>query len=412
MIWFWWISGLLLAAIWLAPTLQLALHFSEVADLTKPEWEPPEAAALPSLTIVVPARNEEAEIEPALRSLLQLNYPRYEVVAVNDRSSDQTGAIMDRLAAESAAQGRLRVVHVQELPAGWLGKLHAMWLGSLRNDALRKDTLKNDTLKNDAQGNSAQQGSSDWLLFTDADCVFRPDSVRRAVQYATSTGADHLVLFPTAHMKTLGERMMISFPQVMANFAMRPWKVRDPKARDHIGVGAFNLIRRGAYEQIGTYEKLRMEVVDDIKLGESIKKAGLRQDVVFGPGLVALRWAVGAAGVVDNLEKNLFAFLQFRISLVLAVCAATFFHCVWPFAGLLLASGWARAGFAASVAMIAFAYALTGRYTASSPLLFLTCPFSALVFQVAVLRSAYRTLRDGAVTWRGTRYSLEELKKK
>ncbi|HEV7551334.1 MAG TPA: glycosyltransferase, partial [Candidatus Angelobacter sp.] len=297
-----WISGLLLALIWLVPTVQLALHSSEVADITHPEWNPAQDAALPSLTIVVPARNEEAEIETALRSLLHLNYPLYEVVAVNDRSTDQTGAIMDRLAAEPASAGKLRVLHVRDLPSGWLGKVHAMWLGG-------------------------QQNQSDWLLFTDADCVFRPDSARRAIHYATKTATDHLVLFPTAHMKTLGERMMISFPQVMSSFAMRPWKVRDPNARDHMGVGAFNLIRRSAYDAIGTYEKLRLEVVDDIKLGEAIKKARLRQDVVFGPELVSLRWAVGAAGVVANLEKNLFALLKFRVSLVLAVCALTFFLC-------------------------------------------------------------------------------------
>ncbi|MBZ5505749.1 MAG: glycosyltransferase family 2 protein [Acidobacteriia bacterium] len=397
MIWFYWISGLLLAAIWLAPVLQLALHFTEIADLTGAEWDVPAGAAMPSLAIVVPARNEEAEIEPALRSLVGLDYPQYEVVAVNDRSTDQTGQIMDRLAAEPSAQGRLRVVHVKELPSGWLGKLHAMWLGAQGNAA---------------RGGAAQQGSSEWLLFTDADCVFRPDSLHRAMHYAIKTGVDHLVLFPTAHMKSLGERMMIAFPQVMASFAMRPWKIRDPKARDHIGVGAFNLIRRSAYEAIGTYEKLRLEVVDDIKLGESIKKAGLRQDVVFGPDLVSLRWAVGAAGVVGNLEKNLFAFLQFSVPLVLAVCVITFFLCVCPFLGLLLAPGWARAGFAFAVAMIALAYVFTGRYMASSPLLFLTCPVSALVFDIAVVRSAYRTLRDGAVTWRGTKYSLEELKKK
>src|SRR5262252_8818730 len=118
MIWFFWISGSLLALIWSVSILQLALHFSEIADLTWPEWDPPVGAALPPLTIVVPARNEEAEIEPALRSLLQLDYPRFEVVAVNDRSTDQTGAIMDRIAAEPAAQGRLRVIHVLDLPAG------------------------------------------------------------------------------------------------------------------------------------------------------------------------------------------------------------------------------------------------------------------------------------------------------
>ena len=382
-----WISGVLLASIWLVPTLQLALHFSEVADLTQPNWIPPSDAALPSLTIVAPARNEEAEIEPALRSLLKLNYPQFEVVAVNDRSTDQTGAIMDRIAAEPAAQGKLRVIHVRDLPSGWLGKVHAMWLG-------------------------AQQTSTDWLLFTDADCVFHHDSVRRAIHYATTTRADHLVLFPTAHMKTLGEQMLISFPQVMSSFAMRPWKVRDPKARDHMGVGTFNLLSRKAYNMIGTYEKLRLEVVDDIKLGETIKKAGLRQDVVFGPDLVSLRWAVGAAGVVANLEKNLFAFLQFRVSLVLGVCAVTFFLCVCPFLGLLLAPGWARTPFAVAVAMIALAYTLTGRYMASSPWMFLTCPIAALVFAFATLQSAFLAVRDGAITWRGTKYSLEELRKK
>jgi hypothetical protein len=213
-------------------------------------------------------------------------------------------------------------------------------------------------------------------------------------------------------MKTLGERMMIGFPQVMASFAMRAWKVRDPNARDHIGVGAFNLVRRSAYNAIGTYEALRLEVVDDIKLGEAIKKAGLRQDVVFGHELVSLRWAVGAAGVVANLEKNLFAFLRFRVSLALVVCAVTFFLCVCPFLGLLLAPGWARAPFAVAIAMIALVYTLTGRYMASSPWMFLTCPIAALVFGFATLQSAFIAMRDGAITWRGTRYPLEELRKK
>jgi glycosyltransferase involved in cell wall biosynthesis len=397
-----WISGLLLAVIWMVPALQLALHSSEVADLTQSEWNPPQDAALPSLTVVVPARNEEAEIEAALRSLLQLNYPQYQIVAVNDRSTDQTGAIMERLAVEPAAQSKLRVIHVRDLPSGWLGKVHAMWLGSQKNAAQ----------KNAAQEDAAQESQSDWLLFTDADCVFHPDSLRRAIHYATKTATDHLVLFPTAHMKTIGERMMIGFPQVMSSFAMRPWKVRDPKARDHIGVGAFNLIRRSAYEAIGTYKALRLEVVDDLTLGETIKKAGLGQDVVFGRDLVSLRWAVGAAGVVANLEKNLFAFLKFRISLVLAVCALTFFLCVCPFLGIFFAPGWAKAAFAAAVALIALVYTLSGRLMGTHPLLFLTCPIAALVFEFAALQSAFLALRDGAITWRGTKYSLEELRKK
>jgi Glycosyltransferase like family 2 len=402
-----WISGLLLAVIWMVPALQLALHSSEVADLTLPEWNPPQDTALPSLTVVVPARNEEAEIEAALRSLLQLNYPQYQIVAVNDRSTDQTGTIMERLAVEPAAQGKLCALHVRDLPSGWLGKVHAMWLGSQKN-AAQKNAAQEDAPQEDA----TQESQSDWLLFTDADCVFHPDSLRRAIHYATKTATDHLVLFPTAHMKTMGERMMIGFPQVMSSFAMRPWKVRDPKARDHIGVGAFNLIRRSAYEAIGTYKALRLEVVDDLTLGETIKKAGLGQDVVFGRDLVSLRWAVGAAGVVANLEKNLFAFLKFRVSLVLAVCVLTFFLCVCPFLGILFAPGWAKAAFAAAVALIALVYTLSGRLMGTHPLLFLTCPIAALVFEFAALQSAFLALRDGAITWRGTKYSLEELRKK
>jgi hypothetical protein len=177
-------------------------------------------------------------------------------------------------------------------------------------------------------------------------------------------------------------------------------------------VGAFNLVRRPAYLAIGTYEKLRLEIVDDLKLGEAVKKAGLRQDVVFGPGLVTLRWAVGAAGVIRNLEKNLFAFLHFRISFAVIFCAALGFLCVLPFAGVALAPGWTRAGFACAVAMIAAVYFFTSRYTRVSPLLFLSCPIGALLFIFAVLRSAFVAVKDGGITWRGTKYPLAELRKR
>src|SRR5882724_3395088 len=137
MIWLYWVSGLLLALIWLAGILPLAWHASEMPDITQPEFAVPKDVLLPTLMIVVPARNEQEEIEPALRSLTQLDYPQYQVIAVDDRSTDQTGQIMEEVAAGPAAQGKMRVLHVRELPAGWLGKLHAMWLG-------------------------AQQGSSEW----------------------------------------------------------------------------------------------------------------------------------------------------------------------------------------------------------------------------------------------------------
>jgi len=387
MIWLYWISGCALALIWAVPVIEAALFMHRVADISEPPWSPSAGLDLPSLTIVVPARNEAADIEAALRSLLAVDYPRLEIVVVNDRSTDGTGEIIDRVATESLAQNRLRVVHVRELPSGWLGKTHAMWLG-------------------------AQHGSGEWILFTDADCIFRRDAMTRAILYATRASLDHLVLMPTLEMHTWGERMMISFPQVAAGFVMRPWRVRDPEARDFIGVGAFNLVRRKAYEAVGTFEALRLEVVDDLKLGEAMKRARFRQDVVFGPGLVSLRWVKGAMGMVRNLEKNLFAFLKFRFSLVFLACLALLFLNVWPFLGLVIAPGWARVSFAVAVAMIALRYQQNSQVTGIPAIIFLGNPISAALTGVAILRSTFVAVRDGGITWRGTKYSLKELRKK
>jgi glycosyltransferase involved in cell wall biosynthesis len=342
---------------------------------------------LPSLTIVVPARNEADDIDVALRSLVALDYPTFEVIAVNDRSTDLTGEIIDRLAAEPASSGKLRVLHVRELPPRWLGKTHAMWLG-------------------------AQQGTGEWILFTDADCVFRPDAMRRAMFYTARNSLDHLVLIPTVHMHSWGERMMISFPQIAAGFVMRPWKVRDQEARDFIGAGAFNLVRRQAYESIGTFAALRLEVVDDLKLGETIKKARFRQDVVIGRDLVSLRWIKGAMGLVRNLEKNLFAFLQFRFSLVITACVAVLFLNVWPFVGVLIAPGWSRLPFAVAVALIAARYYQGADAMGVPAITFLLNPISAILTGIAILGSAFAAIRDGGVTWRGTKYSLQELRNK
>jgi len=391
-IWLFWITGLLLAIGWAIPVIRAAIYFRHVADLTLPEFQPPPDAPFPALTIVVPARNEAETIEPAMRSLFRLNYPDYQIIAVNDRSTDATGEILERLAASSEAAGRLRVLHVRELPTGWLGKTHAMWLGA-------------------EQGDRSSRGD-DWILFTDADCIFHPDCLRRALHYAGRTGVEHLALMPTGIMHSLSERMMMSFPQVAGNLALRPWKVRDPQARDFVGVGAFNLIRRSAYNAVGTYQKMSMAVVDDLKLGEAVKQAGLRQDIVFGKDLVRVRWLIGAWGIVRNLEKNLFALFRFRMSLAIAACFAVLLICVWPFVGIFFAPGWAKAPFAVAILMVLGMHFITARVSTISPLIFFTFPLAALVFVTAVLRSAYVALRDGGITWRGTKYALSELKKK
>jgi len=221
-----------------------------VANIARPEWDrkPETPNGEPGVSIIVPARNEEESIRETLAQLLGLDYSNYEIIAVNDRSTDRTGQIMEELAASSRSVGLpklglLKVIHISELPSGWLGKTHAMWM-------------------------AGQQASGEWLLFTDADVIFKPDSLRRAVAYANAERADHVVLFPRMIMKGPGERMMIAFFQMLFVFGHRPWRVADPQARDHMGVGAFNLVRRTVYEAVGTYRALRMEVIDDMKLGK------------------------------------------------------------------------------------------------------------------------------------------------
>src|SRR5271165_2585964 len=281
---FHWIAGTILALGWFSRIIDAAIGMPSVANICKPEWDrhPVFASGNPLVSIIVPARNEERDIERSLARLLELDYGNYEVIAVNDRSTDHTGEIMESVAARPTAHGRLRVIHHRELPAGWLGKTHAMW-----------------TAANEAKG--------EWLLFTDADVQFKPSSVRRALAYAEAERADHVVVFPQMIMKRPGEFMMIAFFQTMFVFGHRPWKVADPKSKDHMGVGAFNLVRRSVYEAIGTYQTLKLEVVDDMKLGKVVKNGGYVQRVAFGGGLVSLHWAQGAFGVVNNLTKNFFA---------------------------------------------------------------------------------------------------------
>ncbi len=384
MSWFHLISGGLLGVAWFSRVVEAGLGMPKIPDIAQPAWDRwPETS--PRISVIVPAKNEESTIAGVLRGMLAMDYPNYEVLAIDDRSTDQTGARMDDVAA-SEASARLKVLHITELPERWLGKTHAMWT-------------------------AGQQATGDWLLFTDADVFFHPDTLRRAVAYAESERADHLVVFPTLVMKSPGERMMIAFFQTLFAFGHRPWKVADPKSKDHMGVGAFNMIRRAGYDKVGTYKALRMEVLDDMKLGKVVKNAGLAQRNVFGDGLLSIHWASGAFGVINNFTKNFFAVMSFQSWRTLGAAFALLYLNVMPFVGVWLAHGWSRAGYAVALFSIALIYAGMSLRTKISPLYVLLHPVSSVLFNYALLRSMFVTLRDGGVTWRGTKYPLDELRK-
>lgn len=399
MSYFYWIAGVILALAWASRIVDAALGMPSVADVSQPEWDrnPVLPAGNPHVSIIVPARNEEETIEQCLRSLLSLDYANYEVIAVNDRSTDRTGEIMERVARNphfSQNQGEvghpfvspLRIIHHLELPAGWLGKTHAMWT-------------------------AANEASGEWLLFTDADVIFKTDSVRRALAYAESQPADHVVLFPRMIMKRPGEYMMIAFFQTMFMFGHRPWKVADPSTNDHMGVGAFNLVRRRVYEAVGTYKALRMEVLDDMKLGKVVKNSGFAQRNVFGGDLISIRWAHGAFGIVNNLTKNFFAVLSFQPWRTLLSAFGLALLNYGPFLGLWLAHGWARIPYAVALLSLFLIYVGMSWRSAVPAYYFFLHPVSTTLFIYTLLRSMILTLWNDGIVWRGTKYPLEELRR-
>ncbi len=383
---FHWIAGCILALVWFSRLLEAALGVPRVTDVSLPAWNHKLAAGSPRVSIIVPARNEEEHIEQTLIQLLQLDYENYEVIAVNDRSTDRTGEAMDRVASTPNAHQRLRVIHVSSLPPNWLGKAHAMWTG-------------------------AKQANGEWLLFTDADVLFRPDTLIRTLAYAVAEHADHVVLFPDFVMYGPGERMMIAFFQTLFLFGHRPWKVANPKTKDFMGVGAFNLIRRQVYQAVGTYEALRFEVLDDMKLGKVVKNGGHRQRNVFGRGLLSIRWAKSAMGVVENLTKNMFAVMSFQWWRALASAFGLIFLNILPFAGVVLAHGWARVPYAIALASMFGIYVGMSRMSDIPAYYIVLHPVSSVLFVYIMLRSMVLTLGRGGVVWRGTFYPLEELRK-
>jgi glycosyltransferase involved in cell wall biosynthesis len=409
---FHWIAGTILALAWFSRIIDAAIGMPSVADVSRPEWNrnPVSPAGNPRVSIIVPARNEEATLEQPLKTLLALDYENYEVIAVNDRSTDGTGEIMERIARESQSEVirsqnphppalakdarmvghptsvNLRVIHHTDLPAGWLGKTHAMWT-------------------------AAKQATGDWLLFTDADVLFKPESLRRALAYAEAEPADHVVLFPQMIMMRPGEYMMIAFFQTMFMFGHRPWKVADPSTNDHMGVGAFNLVRRRTYDAVGTYEALRMEVLDEMKLGKVVKNAGFAQRNVFGGDLISIRWAQGAMGIVNNLTKNFFAVLSFQWWRTLLSAFGLAFLNFGPFLGVWLAHGWARIPYAIALGSMFAIYIGMSRRSAVPAYYFLLHPLSTTLFIYTLLRSMILTLWNDGIVWRGTKYPLEELRK-
>ena len=223
---------------------------------------------LPTVSLLVAAKDEAANIEACVRSLVAQDYSCLEVIAVNDRSTDATGAILDRLAVES---DRLTALHVRELRSGWFGKNNAMREGIERADG-------------------------QWLCFTDADCV---QSCRRsltiAMRYALEKGVDFLSVLPAHETKGFWESIIQPACSGILMIWFNPLRVNDPARRTAYANGAFMLMRRSCYEAIGGHDAVKTELNEDMHMARRAKEAGQRLRVVSNVDLYTVRMYDGFA---------------------------------------------------------------------------------------------------------------------
>jgi glycosyltransferase involved in cell wall biosynthesis len=337
---------------------------------------------LPLVSVIIPARNEARKIRDALQSVLQQDYVNAEFIVLNDRSTDNTREILARMAAED---GRLHIIDITELPSGWLGKNYALCQG-------------------------AERASGELLLFTDADIVMDPGTLSKGVSYLQINNLDHLAAMPALNMPGFFLRSFCSAFGIFFSAYIRPWKAKDPASKKFIGIGAFNLVRTEAYKAAGTHRAIAMRPDDDIKLGKILKKAGYRQEMVFGMGLLQVEWYSSLGELIDGLMKNSFAGIEYSVVLSVAGGIAALLLNVWPFIAIFVVAGIARVIYVLAVFLMFLIIADANRFYGLPRWYAFAHPLSSLLFVYILWRSTVLALWTGGISWRGTHYPLRMLK--
>jgi hypothetical protein len=370
-----------IASLWIVQGIRAIIGMARLPWLS--DVAPIDSQGAPPVSIIFAARDEAEKLPAAIETLLAQDYPRFEVLAVNDRSTDETPAILHDLERSNC---KLIVTDIATLPPGWLGKPHALVAGF-------------------------EISHGDWIVFTDADVHFAPEVLRRAIALASERQWDHLTLLTSVEMRGFWETTAISFFGLGFIFGNEPWLAANPRSARYVGVGAFQLVRREGYIKSGGHARLRMDVIEDMKLGKLMKMAGLRSGVAIAQDMVHVRWHSGVRNVIRGVTKNMFAAVHYNPFFAVGAILLSVTMSVLPFFGLVFASGWARvfAGIAAGTAVLIHG-AMTWS-TDASPLYGLTHPLGALLFCWMIGRSAIATLWRGGVVWRDTFYPLEELRK-
>lgn len=362
--------------------LEFIIGFNHILNLSKQPIL--DRTHLPSVSIIFSALNEEGEIEQALTSLLKLDYPNLEIIAINDRSTDNTPQILERMQQQYP---QLHVYHINDLPEGWFGKNHALYFGS-------------------------QKAKGEWLLFTDADVSMKQDILLKTMSYVLQNKVDHLTIYENQLINTFWLKVFLAGQYVTYSMAFKPWRIRYSWSKRSLGNGTFNLVSRSVYKECGGHRSIALECLDDLKLGELIKQRGFRQDTVDGRDYIEREWYKSLADIIQGLQKNGFAYYNYHVlPLVRDMIFASFFY-LWPLIAVFIFSGpiaWLNIlNILLTLIMSAYVakqFRLSKRYA-------IFYPFSICILVYTIWNSVSSTYKNKGVIWRGTFYSLASIKNK
>lgn len=345
----------------------------------------------PKVSILVPARNEEAALPACLESLARLDYDDYEVIVVDDGSQDNTGAIADEWASRPEFAGRMNVIHNRELPAGWSGKVHALHL-------------------------AAGRASGEWILATDADMVFHPEVLRIAVHRALAENADLFSLTPEFEFGSFWEKVVLpSFTLLLATlFPLR--RVNSPRSARALAAGAFILMRARELSHLDAYRRLCSTVIEDLRIAELFKRNGRRIFLAPARGLLRTRMYSGCKELFEGLSRSAFEGVGFSPAKILAGVSVGLLTAVMPWIAALTLGLWqvgrplpsadhrALLLALATCTLSCLIYLPFLFFLRLSPLYVFTLPLAAIFYSAVSINSMTRSLAGEGVSWKARRY--------
>ena len=337
---------------------------------------------VPKVSVIIPACNEAATIEPALKSIFAMDYADLEVIVVNDRSVDQTGVVLEQMQKQYPG---LQIHDISVLPEGWLGKNHALQYG-------------------------AERARGEYLLFTDADIIMENSSISRAMRHMLENKLDHMsMIFKNIAPGGLLNALILDAGGGLM-LLLKPWKAKDPNSKRYMGVGAFNLVKSTVYKAIDGHKTIAMNPIDDVMLGKVIKHSGFSQDCLLGHNFIQAEWYVDVRDFINGLMKNTFAFCNYNMANVLFGDLIIMIISILPLFAIFFTSGMTRGLFGSAVMVRMLSFAGGFSYTGINPWYSVWALVTPYVYIYITLKAAITTTINRGITWRGTYYSLDELK--